>query len=195
MSDPRLTSDFQGHNATFLTCPIDNSTIVYSATVAYGSSQIGLAATFTTAGDGTVKLTEDGEFVLGRITLVTHDNYATVQVGGAMRLPPGSGATITEGKEDKETGQRDDPKAKMNFIVELDMWDRSTGLGVVVPAPGLVFAEDDAAIPDLVWVDETTGAVQVGKLLTTPKDPSQAVEEGVAASRDEFVEVNEEGAN
>ena len=28
--------------------------------------------------------------------------------------------TITEGKEDKETGQRDDPKAKMNFIVELD---------------------------------------------------------------------------
>lgn len=33
---------------------------------------------------------------------------------------------------------------------------------------------------DLVWVDEATGAVRVGKLLTTPKDPSQAVEEGVA---------------
>src|SRR4029077_17672178 len=32
---------------------------------------------------------------------------------------------------------------------------------------------------DLVWVDEATGAVRVGKLLTTPKDPSQAVEEGV----------------
>src|SRR5713101_3215718 len=32
---------------------------------------------------------------------------------------------------------------------------------------------------DLVWVDDTTGAVQVGKLLTTPKDPSQAVEQGV----------------
>ncbi len=32
---------------------------------------------------------------------------------------------------------------------------------------------------DLVWVDEATGAVQVGKLLTTPKDPSQAVEQGV----------------
>ncbi len=32
---------------------------------------------------------------------------------------------------------------------------------------------------DLVWVDEVTGAVRVGKLLTTPKDPSQAVEEGV----------------
>ena len=34
---------------------------------------------------------------------------------------------------------------------------------------------------DLVWVDEATGAVQVGKLLTTPKDPSQAVEQGVVA--------------
>src|SRR3989454_2114229 len=32
---------------------------------------------------------------------------------------------------------------------------------------------------DLVWVDDITGAVQVGKLLTTPKDPSQAVEQGV----------------
>jgi N-methylhydantoinase A len=32
---------------------------------------------------------------------------------------------------------------------------------------------------DLVWVDDATGAVRVGKLLTTPKDPSQAVEQGV----------------
>jgi N-methylhydantoinase A len=32
---------------------------------------------------------------------------------------------------------------------------------------------------DLVWVDEATDVVRVGKLLTTPKDPSQAVEEGV----------------
>src|SRR5262245_9955044 len=34
---------------------------------------------------------------------------------------------------------------------------------------------------DLVWVDDATGAVQVGKLLTTPKDPSQAVEQGVVS--------------
>ena len=32
---------------------------------------------------------------------------------------------------------------------------------------------------DLVWVDEATGAVRVGKLLTTPKEPAQAVEQGV----------------
>ncbi len=32
---------------------------------------------------------------------------------------------------------------------------------------------------DLVWVDEATGGVRVGKLLTTPKEPAQAVEQGV----------------
>jgi len=34
---------------------------------------------------------------------------------------------------------------------------------------------------DLVLVDEATGAVSVGKLLTTPKEPAQAVEQGVLA--------------
>src|SRR4029453_10084995 len=33
---------------------------------------------------------------------------------------------------------------------------------------------------DLVWVDDATGEVRVGKLLTTPKDPAQAVEAGAA---------------
>jgi N-methylhydantoinase A len=34
---------------------------------------------------------------------------------------------------------------------------------------------------DLVLVDEATGAVSVGKLLTTPKEPAQAVDQGLAA--------------
>jgi N-methylhydantoinase A len=34
---------------------------------------------------------------------------------------------------------------------------------------------------DLVVVDETTGAVRVGKVLTTPKDPAHGVEQGVQA--------------
>src|SRR3990172_285462 len=34
---------------------------------------------------------------------------------------------------------------------------------------------------DLVWADEATGGVRVGKVLTTPKDPAQAVEQGVVA--------------
>jgi len=42
---------------------------------------------------------------------------------------------------------------------------------------------------DLVWVDEATGEIRVDKLLTTPKDPSQAVEEGVVTL------LNEAGAS
>jgi len=46
-------------------------------------------------------------------------------------------------------------------------------------------ADIGGTFPDLVWVDDATGAVQVGKLLTTPKDPSQAVEEGVVTLLDD----------
>lgn len=97
MSDPRLTLDFQGQNAEFLTFAIDNSTITYLSTAAKGSSQVGLAVTMSA--DDTIKLTEDGEGILGVLVLVTHDNYATVQVSGAMKLPKGSGATITRLKK------------------------------------------------------------------------------------------------
>jgi N-methylhydantoinase A len=38
---------------------------------------------------------------------------------------------------------------------------------------------------DLVLVDETTGAARVGKFLTTPKDPAQGVEAGLARLLDE----------
>src|SRR6266849_1706230 len=34
---------------------------------------------------------------------------------------------------------------------------------------------------DLVLVDETGGAIHVGKVLTTPKDPAHAVEQGIQA--------------
>jgi N-methylhydantoinase A len=38
---------------------------------------------------------------------------------------------------------------------------------------------------DLVVVDESTGALRVGKVLTTPKDPAQGVEGGIASLLDE----------
>jgi N-methylhydantoinase A len=38
---------------------------------------------------------------------------------------------------------------------------------------------------DLVVIDETTGAARVGKILTTPKDPAHAVEQGIAALLEE----------
>ncbi|MCI0389090.1 MAG: Uma2 family endonuclease [Acidobacteria bacterium] len=34
----------------------------------------------------------------------------------------------------------------------LDEWNDQSGLGVVVAAPGLVFAEDDDVIPDVIWI-------------------------------------------
>src|SRR5215475_3861941 len=34
----------------------------------------------------------------------------------------------------------------------LDEWNDQSGLGVVVAAPGLVFAEDDDVIPDAIWI-------------------------------------------
>ena len=44
---------------------------------------------------------------------------------------------------------------------------------------GRIGVDIGGTFTDLVWVDETTGAARVDKLLTTPKDPSQAVEQGV----------------
>src|SRR5262245_58405173 len=38
---------------------------------------------------------------------------------------------------------------------------------------------------DLVVIDEATGAARVGKILTTPKDPAHAVEQGIAALLEE----------
>jgi N-methylhydantoinase A len=51
------------------------------------------------------------------------------------------------------------------------------------PAPGRtrIGVDIGGTFTDLVWVDEATGTVRVGKLLTTPKEPAQAVEEGIVA--------------
>jgi Uma2 family endonuclease len=55
---------------------------------------------------------------------------------------------------------------------ELRNWDRQAGLGVTIPAPGLVFAEDDDVAPDLIWVSrERLAAVQdkAGHLSAAPE--------------------------
>ncbi len=38
------------------------------------------------------------------------------------------------------------------LVTDLTVWDRETGLGWVISAPGVIFAEDEAVAPDLVWV-------------------------------------------
>jgi Uma2 family endonuclease len=39
-----------------------------------------------------------------------------------------------------------------NIYFELQGWSRQTGLGRPVLTPGVIFAESDAVIPDVVWV-------------------------------------------
>jgi len=34
----------------------------------------------------------------------------------------------------------------------LDQWNEQTGLGVALPAPGVIFAEDDDVAPDVIWI-------------------------------------------
>lgn len=97
MSDPRLDVRFDNIDYRAETFKIDNSTITYDATVANGSSQVGLAVT-QSAGD-TVALVADGEAVTGKLIQVTKDNYGVVQTRGYMTLPGGTSATLTIGKK------------------------------------------------------------------------------------------------
>lgn len=41
-------------------------------------------------------------------------------------------------------------RAKVTWALE--DWNAGTGAGVVLSAPGLIFAEDDNAAPDVIWV-------------------------------------------
>src|SRR4030095_10024065 len=45
--------------------------------------------------------------------------------------------------------------------------------------PSRIGVDIGGTFTDLVWVDDATGAVRVGKLLTTPKEPAPAGEQGV----------------
>lgn len=72
-----------------------DATIVYDATAAGGSAQVGLAV--TQEGSQTVSLVGDGEEVEGKLIKVESDGFCVVQIEGEMTLPGGEGATLTEG--------------------------------------------------------------------------------------------------
>src|SRR3954451_22471887 len=38
------------------------------------------------------------------------------------------------------------------IFIELQLWSRETGFGRAVSAPGVIFAEDDDVIPDVIWI-------------------------------------------
>lgn len=96
MANPRKTVNFSRIKPLDATFIIDASTITYDVTKANGSAQVGLAVTLS--GNNTIKLTEDGEFVLGKLLKVEADGMATVQVGGFVDLPGGASASLTRGK-------------------------------------------------------------------------------------------------
>ena len=66
----------------------------------------------------------------------------------------------------------DHQNAILNLSVALVTWSRSTGLGRVSVAPGVVFTDDDNVIPDLVWISNDRLARvldESGHLLAAPE--------------------------
>jgi Uma2 family endonuclease len=63
-------------------------------------------------------------------------------------------------------------KAANNICVELTLWSRKTGLGSAVPAPGVIFADADNVIPDVVWISKASLAAvldEAGHLQGAPE--------------------------
>ncbi|WP_193197239.1 Uma2 family endonuclease [Nostoc sp. MG11] len=42
-------------------------------------------------------------------------------------------------------------KTCVRICTALDIWSQATSLGQVVPAPGIIFGDNDNVIPDIVW--------------------------------------------
>jgi Uma2 family endonuclease len=66
----------------------------------------------------------------------------------------------------------DHQNAILNLSVALATWSRSTGLGRVSVAPGVIFTDDDNVIPDLVWISNDRLARvldESGHLLAAPE--------------------------
>jgi Uma2 family endonuclease len=66
----------------------------------------------------------------------------------------------------------DHQNAILNLSFALVAWSRSTGLGKVSVAPGVIFTDDDNVIPDLVWISTDRLARvldESGHLLAAPE--------------------------
>lgn len=58
------------------------------------------------------------------------------------------------------------------IIIALGLWSQTTGLGEVVPAPGVIFSDTDAVIPDVVWASNERLSVlldEAGHLTAAPE--------------------------
>jgi Uma2 family endonuclease len=50
-----------------------------------------------------------------------------------------------------------------NIAFELTLWGRATNAGIVIPAPGLIYAKNEAVAPDVVWVSAERRDTVIGK--------------------------------
>lgn len=94
MADPREAVSHIGIGYFAITYPHDD-TIVYDATLAHGSAQVGLAVTLEAS--NAISLVGDGEEVEGKLVKVEPGGMCVVQTGGNVTLPGGEGATLTAG--------------------------------------------------------------------------------------------------
>ncbi len=98
MANPRAITDKEGIDVRRATYSIDNSTITYDKTKAFGSAQAGVNLAVTLSGNDIVALVADADAVLGILELVEPDGKCTVSVGGHLKFKKGNGATVTVGK-------------------------------------------------------------------------------------------------
>lgn len=94
MADPRSLVHVQDAEPRCESFTADGVSITYTATVAGGSSQVGLAVTLV---GGVLELAADGEAIVGKLLKVEKDLTCNVQISGMMTLPGGTGATLTQG--------------------------------------------------------------------------------------------------
>lgn len=99
MANPRAITDKEGIDVRFATFSIDNSTITYDKTKAFGSAQAGVNLAVTLSGNDTVALCADGDAVLGLLEQVEADGKCTVSYAGWLKFLKGASATVTRGKK------------------------------------------------------------------------------------------------
>ena len=99
MANPRKVTDKEGIGQQRNTYKIDNSTITFDKTKAFGSAQAGVNLAVTLSADDTVALCADGDAVLGILELVEKDGMCTVTDKGYCKFLKGNGATVTRGKK------------------------------------------------------------------------------------------------
>jgi hypothetical protein len=73
MANPRNSVDFEGIAPVFVTYKIDNSTITYDATKAFGAATTMIGKAVTLSADDTVALCADGDAIEGKLVKVESD--------------------------------------------------------------------------------------------------------------------------